>query len=196
MRGHVATAEASQFQTRRIFCCGAERTTGTRGCTFSRRRVSRSGVRVRSAFRSWLADVTNACKRNRIALTARWTATVVAAACCSTYGTPSAMAQVLLPPMPPPPTPWNAQRVFEPVPFLHRWEIEGVDGILPEDTPVRTRLQPGYEPRGIRAGTWMFHPSLTVGGFYSSNVFATPTDQRSDVALRVHPSLRAYTLWG
>ena len=41
----------------------------------------------------------------------------------------------------------------------------------------------------------MFNPSLTVGGFYDSNVFASPTDQRGDVALRVRPSLRAATLW-
>ena len=57
-------------------------------------------------------------------------------------------------------------------------------------------MHPGYEQPGIRAGTWMFHPSLMVGGFYSSNVFASPTDKRSDVALRVRPSLSAHTLWG
>jgi hypothetical protein len=108
----------------------------------------------------------------------------------------TAAAQVVLPPMPPPATPWNAQRVFEPVPFARRWEIEGGDGIRPEDTPVRTRVHPGYEPPGIRAGTWMFHPSLMVGGFYNSNVFASPTDKRSDIALRVRPSLSAHTLWG
>ena len=60
---------------------------------------------------------------------------------------------------------------------------------------MRTRLHPGYEPPGIRAGTWMFHPSLTAGGFYSSNVFASPTDKRSDIALRVRPVLTAQTLW-
>jgi hypothetical protein len=91
--------------------------------------------------------------------------------------------------------PWNAQKVLEPAPFTHQWEAKGLDEILPEDTPVKTRLQPGYEPVGVRAGAWMFVPSLTMGGLYNSNVFATPSNKQSDIALHVNPSLRAYTLW-
>jgi hypothetical protein len=44
-----------------------------------------------------------------------------------------------------------------------------------EDMPVKQRQQPGYEPVGIRAGSWMFNPSLITGGFYDSNVFASNT---------------------
>lgn len=104
-------------------------------------------------------------------------------------------AQVVQPPKPAVPAPWNAQEVFEPVPFAQRWEAAGPhDEILPEDTPVKTRTHPGYEPVGVRAGSWMFIPSLTTGAFYDSNVFSTSTNHRSDLALRVHPSLLAYTL--
>ena len=47
--------------------------------------------------------------------------------------------------------------------------------IPPEDMPVKTRQQPGYEPVGIRAGSWMFNPSLIAGSFYDSNVFSSNT---------------------
>ena len=90
--------------------------------------------------------------------------------------------------------PWNAQQVFEPVPFAQRWEAASLGEILPEDTPVKTRAHDGYKPIGVRAGTWMFVPSLTAGSFYNSNVYATSSNQRSDIAARVNPSLLAYTL--
>jgi hypothetical protein len=40
----------------------------------------------------------------------------------------------------------------------------------------------------------MFEPSVTMGSYYSSNVFSSPTDKRGDLVLQAHPSLRAYTL--
>ena len=61
---------------------------------------------------------------------------------------------------------------------------------------MKQRQQPGYEPVGIRAGSWMYNPSLTVGSFYDSNVFASNTTPRSDVAAVIEPTLRAHTLWG
>jgi hypothetical protein len=67
--------------------------------------------------------------------------------------------------------------------------------VPPEDTPVKNRQQPGYEPVGIRAGSWMFSPALISGGFYDSNVFSSNTAKRSDLAAVFEPSLRARTLW-
>jgi len=107
----------------------------------------------------------------------------------------SASAQIVLPPTAPVGPPWNAQNVFEPVPFAQMWELATREGIAPEDTPVKTRQHPGYEPLGIRAGAWMFHPSLSIGTAYDSNIFASNLNKRSDLALKVHPSLRANTLW-
>jgi hypothetical protein len=128
-----------------------------------------------------------------VAATRRVAAVLVAAA-ISMVATFAATAQVVWPPVPASEEPWNAQRVLEPVPFVRQWERKGADEILPEDTPVKTRVQPGYEPRGARLGVWMFEPSLTTGSYYSSNVFSSPTDKRSDLVFQAHPSLRAYTL--
>jgi hypothetical protein len=91
--------------------------------------------------------------------------------------------------------PWNAQQIFEPSPLPKLTDPDTRENLPPEDTPVRGRLQPGYEPAGIRSGSWMFNPSLITGGFFDSNVFASNTDIRSDVAAVVEPQLRAYTLW-
>ncbi|XIA66485.1 outer membrane beta-barrel protein [Bradyrhizobium sp. TZ2] len=93
-------------------------------------------------------------------------------------------------------SPWNAQRIFEPSSLPDRTDPDSREEIPPEDMPVKKRQQPGYEPVGIRAGSWMYNPSLTVGGFYDSNVFASNTSQRSDVAAVFEPTLRAHSLWG
>jgi hypothetical protein len=91
--------------------------------------------------------------------------------------------------------PWNAQQIFEPSPLPKLTDPDTREAVPPEDTPVKGRLQPGYEPVGIRSGSWMFNPSLMTGTFFDSNVFASNTDIRSDVAAVVEPSLRAHTLW-
>ncbi len=98
--------------------------------------------------------------------------------------------------MPPASPPWNAENVFEPVPYAKVWSREPGESLAPEDTPVKTRQWPGYEPLGIRFYSWMFHPDITVGGLYNSNVFASETDKHSDVAAVVEPSLTASSLWG
>jgi len=59
---------------------------------------------------------------------------------------------------------------------------------------VTTRQWPGYEPTGIRDHDWMFYPSLSVGGFFSSNVFASSGDQKSDIAGVLNPALRVERL--
>lgn len=91
--------------------------------------------------------------------------------------------------------PWNAQRVFESPPLPNLTDPDSREEVPPEDTPVKNRQQPGYEPVGIRAGSWMFSPSLISGGFFDSNVFSSNTSKRSDFAAVFEPSLRAHTLW-
>jgi hypothetical protein len=93
-------------------------------------------------------------------------------------------------------SPWSAQRIFEPSSLPDRTDPDSREEIPPEDMPVKKRQQPGYEPVGIRAGSWMYNPSLTVGSFYDSNVFSSNTTQRSDVAAVFEPTLRAHSLWG
>ncbi|QUS41092.1 hypothetical protein RPMA_21275 [Tardiphaga alba] len=96
-------------------------------------------------------------------------------------------------------SPWNAQRIFEPsaLPELEHRDTRDSNNepVAPEDTPVKNRQQPGYEPVGIRHGSWMFNPSLMTGALYDSNVFASNTQKRSDIAAVIEPSLRAHTLW-
>ena len=91
--------------------------------------------------------------------------------------------------------PWNAQRIFQPSSMPSLADPDNREQVPPEDTPVKNRQQPGYEPVGIRAGSWMFSPSLISGGFYDSNVFSSNTVKRSDIAAVFEPSLRARTLW-
>ena len=91
--------------------------------------------------------------------------------------------------------PWNAQRLFDPAPLPALTQPDNREPVAPEDMPVKTRQQPGYEPVGIRDGSWMFLPSILTGGFYDSNVFSSNVMKRSDFAALVEPSLRAYTLW-
>jgi hypothetical protein len=91
--------------------------------------------------------------------------------------------------------PWNTQRIFEPSSMPNLPDPDSREEVPPEDTPVKNRQQPGYEPVGIRAGSWMFSPALISGGFYDSNVFSSNTAKRSDLAAVFEPSLRARTLW-
>lgn len=92
-------------------------------------------------------------------------------------------------------SPWNTQRVFEPSSLPDMTDRDTNDGIQPEDMPVKKRQQPGYEPVGIRAGSWMFNPALISGALYDSNVFSSNTSKRADIAAVFEPSLRAHTLW-
>ncbi|MBR1119985.1 outer membrane beta-barrel protein [Bradyrhizobium lablabi] len=91
--------------------------------------------------------------------------------------------------------PWNAQRIFEPTTPPDLTDPDSREEIPPEDLPVRQRQHPGYEPVGIRAGSWMFNPSMITGGFFDSNVFSSSNAKRSDLAAVFEPSLRAHTLW-
>ncbi|MBX9819100.1 outer membrane beta-barrel protein [Afipia birgiae] len=91
--------------------------------------------------------------------------------------------------------PWNTQRVFEPSSLPDLTDSETRNEIQPEDMPVNKRQQPGYEPVGIRAGSWMFSPKLISGALYDSNVFSSNTTKRADIAAVLQPSLRAHTLW-
>ena len=91
--------------------------------------------------------------------------------------------------------PWNAQQVFEPMPLPQLADPDVREEVAPEDKPVRSRSYPEYQARGIRAGSWMFNPSLTAGAFYDSNVFSSNINRRSDVAGQLGAGLNAQTLW-
>jgi hypothetical protein len=106
-----------------------------------------------------------------------------------------AAAQVVPPLTPPILPPWNAQRVFEPLPYPQLWDRDSLADLAPEDTPVKTRQQPGYESVGVRAGSWMLHPAVTTGVFYDSNLFSTNGPKQAGLAAVVHPAITATSLW-
>jgi hypothetical protein len=108
---------------------------------------------------------------------------------------PTSQAQVITPLNPPGSPPWSSLDVFDPVPFARIWSRDGADAPAPEDTPVKTRQQPGYESVGIRAGAWMFNPSVTGGVLYDNNVFASNSDKRGDITAVIQPSLGISSLW-
>lgn len=53
------------------------------------------------------------------------------------------------------------------------------------------RPQPGYDPVGIRAGKLMIRPSLIIAPDFSSNVFTTANDPRSDTSVSIVPTITA-----
>ena len=57
--------------------------------------------------------------------------------------------------------------------------------------PVRERDRLGYEPVGVRLGSFLFYPSLLAGPFYDSNLFATPANAIDDSGLLMSPRLSA-----
>jgi hypothetical protein len=92
--------------------------------------------------------------------------------------------------------PWNAHQIFEPTALPQLTDPDTRDGVAPEDTPVKDRFRPEYQARGIRAGAWMFNPTLTTGALYDSNVFSSPSNREGDIAERLGASLSASSLWG
>jgi hypothetical protein len=106
-----------------------------------------------------------------------------------------AHAQAIPPISDPVAPPWNASRVFAPTSSQDLTDPDSREEVAPEDMPVKSRQQPGYEPVGIRADSWMFTPALISGGFYDSNVFSSNTIKKSDLAAVVEPTLDAHTLW-
>lgn len=66
--------------------------------------------------------------------------------------------------------------------------------VLPSDFPndrtsVAERYRPDYEAEGIAIGGLNAHPSLGVGGAYSSNVYGSASGEISDAYLAINPSL-------
>ena len=65
----------------------------------------------------------------------------------------------------------------------------------PESTSVLQRARPDYNPLGIRAGGFLVYPSLDLGEFYDSNVYAIPTGVKSDFYTDVAPNVNVASNW-
>lgn len=60
---------------------------------------------------------------------------------------------------------------------------------------VQDRERPDYDPLGIRAGTFLVFPSLSVQGGYDDNVYATDDDEQDDFFTTVRPEIEARSDW-
>lgn len=60
---------------------------------------------------------------------------------------------------------------------------------------IEERPRPEYDPIGIRAGSFLVFPELTVGGLYDDNVFADSDDEESDFAVEVLPQIDVQSNW-
>ena len=58
------------------------------------------------------------------------------------------------------------------------------------DKPV-----PGYESPGINLGPFTMTPTLATSALYADNIYAQETDEKSDIAVRVAPSIKLQSIW-
>jgi hypothetical protein len=87
--------------------------------------------------------------------------------------------------------PSTARNIFAPT-FL---PALGPDLREPEDMPVKNRFWPEYQARGLRAGPWIFYPTLSADAVYDSNIFASSNNAQADVFANVGAGLGANSLW-
>ncbi|NWG46673.1 MAG: outer membrane beta-barrel protein [Alphaproteobacteria bacterium] len=65
----------------------------------------------------------------------------------------------------------------------------------PKNVPVRERSQPGYEPKGLRAGSFLALPRYAVRASAIDNLFATEGDTEADQSLEQSLSVDVGSTW-
>lgn len=63
------------------------------------------------------------------------------------------------------------------------------------NTSVTEREHPEYAPVAIQRGAFLFRPGLSLGFNRAINVFASSSDDESDIVLEIRPSLGVETTW-
>lgn len=69
------------------------------------------------------------------------------------------------------------------------------EATIPERQDVLQRARPDYDPLGMRAGSFLILPSANVIESWDSNVYATPTRDKSDMVTTVEPAVSAISDW-
>lgn len=69
------------------------------------------------------------------------------------------------------------------------------EATIPERQDVLQRARPDYDPLGIRAGSFLILPSANVIQSWDSNVYATPTADKSDLVTTVQPQVSVASDW-
>lgn len=60
---------------------------------------------------------------------------------------------------------------------------------------VADRARPDYDAMGVRTGSFLLYPSLTVGGSYNDNIYAAESNTESDFVTDVSGQLSLVSTW-
>jgi hypothetical protein len=90
-------------------------------------------------------------------------------------------------------TPVSAQQAGSALPVLQPL----IRITQPEDDliSVTERFRPDYQPRGIRAGSFLVYPSVRTAAGYDSNIFGNQTDKTDDALYSIEPEITARSTW-
>ena len=69
-----------------------------------------------------------------------------------------------------------------------------LDALLESD-PLNPELRSGYEPLGIRAGSFIIYPAIETGLQYTDNALLSETGRRDDLVYNIAPELRVESDW-
>lgn len=65
----------------------------------------------------------------------------------------------------------------------------------PQGDTIATRPRPDYDAVGVRAGSFLVLPRLSLQETYNSNIFAAPTNERADLVTTMLPSIDLRSDW-
>lgn len=66
---------------------------------------------------------------------------------------------------------------------------------VPQGDTIATRPRPDYDALGLRAGSFLVLPRLSLQETYNSNIFATPANEQADAISTVLPSIDLRSDW-
>jgi hypothetical protein len=90
----------------------------------------------------------------------------------------------------------NAQGAdYKPPGFGKRGVGQGDWVFVPPLKSVFHRPRPDYDPNGLRVGSFLFYPELSVQSAYDSNVFAEDSHTHDDVIFTATPAFRVESDW-
>jgi len=67
--------------------------------------------------------------------------------------------------------------------------------VIPENQSVLQRPHPDYGALGIRAGSFLIYPTADLTEAWDSNIYATPTDNDSDMVTTFSPAVSVASDW-
>lgn len=82
------------------------------------------------------------------------------------------------------------------LPTLAQAQEAGTNLADVRDQGVMERARPGYDPVGIRAGSFMLFPTASVGESYNDNIYATNNNTVDDFITTLSAGISANSVWG